>query len=73
MRTYAGAGPRINTQSIPSPIPGLPIGYSSNTRGSHAEALVVPKVLLLRGRVLEKYPVGRPGIGLGIDWVLTGY
>ena len=32
MRTYAGAGPRINTQSIPSPIPGLPTGYFSNTR-----------------------------------------
>ena len=32
MRTYAGAGPRINTRSIPSPIPGLPTGYFSNTR-----------------------------------------
>ena len=63
----------VNTQSIPGPIPSLPTGYFSNTRGSHAEALVVVKVLPLRSRVLEKYPVGRPGIGLGIDWVLTGY
>ena len=46
VQTCSRAWVRVNTQSIPGPIPSVPTGYFSNTRPSHTETLVLAKVFV---------------------------